>query len=247
MLYPYSLSPSLSFLSVSVCLCLSLSLALSLSPTDRRPWDNLPFKWNLLWVVSAHSLSHPQTADPKTVHTWLTNKSWFGISCGGKWRKQQQVDRTGWGSRGHSRGWWWGGCSPPGKQRRSPACLCPTKVRFCNKRPAEEFPVKPKTSPAAGRHESGWVHSPWERWLYVAVWPLALGSHPQVVSVLHPHSAPTCKQSAVHNVRSQLAPTSTVCPRPHSAHTHKYSLSYIMYAVNLHPQVQCVLHNLHSV
>ena len=43
----------------------------------------------------------------------------------------------------------------------------------------------------------------------------AFSSHPQV-------------QSAIRKVRSQLAPTSTVCPHPHSAHTHKYSLSYIM-------------------
>ena len=114
---------------------------------------------------------------------------------------------------------------------------------FCNKQPTEEFPGKPKASPATGCHESGWGHAPWVRWLCIAVWHPSSGSHPHVLSVLHPQV-----QSVVHHVHSQLTPTSTVHPAWHtqSTYTHKYSPSCMTYTVSLHPQVQSVLHDIHS-
>ena len=86
---------------------------------------------------------------------------------------------------------------------------------FCNKRPIEEFPVKPKASPATGCHESGWGHAPWFRWLHSCVTPV-LGL------------TPTCLVCS--------APTSAACCASciQSACTHKYSLSCITYTVNLH-------------
>ena len=178
-----------------------------LSPTGHWPWDNLRFKWTLLWPVSALSFSPtdrwPQDS-PRPAHQQapVWNQFWIKMKKAapgwqGRLGNQRPFQRMVMGRR---LTFW--------RTKKIPRLISVMSMSdFSNKRPTEEFPGKPKASPATGCHENGWGHAPWVRWLCIAVWHPSSGSHPHVLSVLHPQV-----QSVVRHVHSQLAPTSTVRP-----------------------------------